>query len=66
MSRGVSPIYHRGPRDGYDALARNHATRARLWHDLGVIVIHPDQIENDWTRQALVNEANRLFGKKGQ
>lgn len=46
------------------AIQRNMTNARKLWHDLGVIVIHPSTIENDWTRQALVNEANKQYGRR--
>jgi hypothetical protein len=30
----------------------------------GVVVLRPDDVRDDWTRQALVNEANRLYGRR--
>jgi hypothetical protein len=27
-------------------------------------VLWPDDIRDDWTRQALINEANRLYGRR--
>lgn len=35
------------------------------WKKQGVIVIHPTDIKDDWTRRAVVNEAERLFGEGG-
>ena len=30
----------------------------------GVIVLRPDDARDDWTRQAVINEANRLYGRR--
>ena len=30
----------------------------------GIVVIRPGDIRDDWTRQALVNEATRLYGRR--
>ncbi|WP_342239138.1 hypothetical protein [Inquilinus sp. OTU3971] len=38
--------------------------RAAAWHGQGVVVIRPEEVEDDWIRQAIVNEADRLYGKR--
>ena len=38
--------------------------RAEAWHGQGVAVIRPEEVEDDWIRQAIVNEADRLYGKR--
>ncbi|WP_034851414.1 hypothetical protein [Inquilinus limosus] len=38
--------------------------RAEAWHGQGVAVIRPEDVEDDWIRQAIVNEADRLYGKR--
>ena len=40
--------------------------RAAAWHGQGVVVIRPEEVEDDWIRQAIVNEADRLYGKRKQ
>ena len=35
------------------------------WRQRGVIMLRPEDVRDDWTRQALVNEANRLYGRPG-
>jgi hypothetical protein len=30
----------------------------------GVVVLRPEDVRDDWTRQALINEANRLYGRR--
>lgn len=41
-----------------------HRMRAAAWHGQGVAVIRPEEVEDDWIRQAIVNEADRLYGKR--
>ena len=38
--------------------------RRAAWHHQGVVVLRPEDVRDDWTRQALVNEANRLYGRR--
>jgi hypothetical protein len=38
--------------------------RRAAWHQQGIAVLDPDQIHDAWSRQAVVNEANRLFGRR--
>ena len=69
MSKGVSSIYHRAnadPPTGAEAERRNTDACRRAWHDFGLVVLNPAEIEDDWTRQAVVNEANKRYGAKGQ
>jgi hypothetical protein len=40
------------------------AMRRAAWRHQGVVVLRPDDVRDDWTRQALVNEANRLYGRR--
>ena len=40
------------------------AMRRAAWRQQGVIMLRPDDVRDDWTRQALVNEANRLYGQR--
>ena len=34
------------------------------WRTQGVVVLRPKDVRDDWTRQALINEANRLYGRR--
>ena len=34
------------------------------WRTQGVVVLRPEDIRDDWARQALINEANRLYGRR--
>jgi hypothetical protein len=40
------------------------AMRRAAWRSQGVAVLRPEDIRDDWTRQALINEANRLYGRR--
>jgi len=40
------------------------AMRRAAWRDQGVVVLRPEDVPDDWTRQALINEANRLYGRR--
>jgi hypothetical protein len=40
------------------------AMRWAAWRSQGVIVLRPEDVRDDWTRQALINEANRLYGRR--
>jgi hypothetical protein len=40
------------------------ALRERAWIEQGVVVISPDEIADEWTRQALKNEATKRWGKR--
>jgi hypothetical protein len=36
--------------------------RRAAWRKQGIVVIRLADVRDDWTRQALVNEATRLYG----
>jgi hypothetical protein len=40
------------------------AMRRAVWRKQGVIMLRPEEVRDDWTRQALINEANRLYGSR--
>jgi hypothetical protein len=40
------------------------AMRRAAWRVQGVVVLRPEDVRDDWTRQALINEANRLYGRR--
>ena len=46
---------------GPDDLA---AMRRAVWQQQGVAVIPITEIRDDWTRQTIINEANRLYGRR--
>ena len=39
------------------------AMRGAAWRKQGIVVIRPVDVNDDWTRQAIENEANRLYGR---
>jgi hypothetical protein len=41
-----------------------HRMRSAVWHGQGIAVLRPDDVGDDWIRQAIVNEADRLYGKR--
>ncbi|MFZ1415664.1 MAG: hypothetical protein WAS73_13960 [Defluviicoccus sp.] len=38
--------------------------RRAAWRKQGVMVIRIEDLRDEWTRQAVVNEATRLYGQK--
>ena len=40
------------------------AMRRAAWRQQGVVVLRPEDVEDDWVRQALINEATRLYGRR--
>jgi hypothetical protein len=40
------------------------AMRRAAWRTQGVVVLRPEDVRDDWTRQTLMNEANRLYGRR--
>ena len=40
------------------------AMRRAAWRHQGVVVLRPEDVRDDWTRQALINEADRLYGRR--
>lgn len=40
------------------------AMRRAAWRKQGVIMLRPEDVQDDWTRQALINEAERLYGRR--
>lgn len=68
MTLRLSPIYARGARDHDPAQAADSlkAYCRHLWHDRGKVFIDPDDVTDEWGRQWLINEANRLYGKRGR
>lgn len=40
------------------------AMRRAAWRTQGVVVLRPEDVRDEWTRQALINEANRLYGRR--
>lgn len=64
----ISPIYHRAneePPTGAEAERRNLEAFREAWQRMGLVVIYPDQILDDWERQVVINVANRKYGQRG-
>lgn len=70
MTRGlprISTVYALGPREKPDQETQqeqNHAAFAAAWHKKGIAALRPDDIQDDWIRQAIINEADKLYGKR--
>ena len=41
------------------------AMRRAAWRKQGIVVLRISDIRDDWLRQAVVNEATRLYGRRG-
>jgi hypothetical protein len=41
------------------------AMRRAAWRQQGVVILRPEDVSDHWLRQALVNEAERLYGQPG-
>lgn len=40
------------------------AMRAAAWHRHGIVALAVDDIADPWLRQAVINEANRRWGRR--
>lgn len=62
----ISPIYRRGPSDRSEVQIRRDVQelRARAWREQGLIILDPIDIDDDWFRQALINEAEKQYGRR--
>lgn len=38
--------------------------RRKAWHHQGVVMLRPEDVLDPWARQAIINEAVRLYGKR--
>jgi len=38
--------------------------RCAAWHSQGIVVLRPEDVHDDRARQTLINEANRLYGRR--
>lgn len=63
MSVPRSSLSRHQPRPPLEA-ERLRRMREAAWQSQGVAVIRPEDVEDDWIRQAIVNEADRLYGKR--
>jgi hypothetical protein len=41
----------------------SYAMRCRAWREQGVVTLSVDAIGDPWLRQAIINEAKRLYGE---
>lgn len=39
------------------------ALRRRAWREQGIVILSVRSIDDPWLRQAIINEANRLYGE---
>lgn len=65
----ISGIYHMANAPaptGAEAKARNREAYARAWHQFGLVVIDLADVLDDWTRQAIENEAVKQYGKRAE
>lgn len=64
----ISSIYRHGPTPRTEAQQARDTfeARRRAWHELGLAVIDPSEVTDDWLRQGIVNEAARQFGERGR
>lgn len=40
------------------------AMRRRVWQQQGVVMLVPEEIDDEWTRRAVEAEAVRLYGRR--
>jgi hypothetical protein len=40
--------------------------RRAAWRQQGVIMLRPEDVRDEWTRAALINEADRLYGRRAR
>jgi len=40
------------------------AMRRAVWRKQGIVVLRPGDVCDEWARQAIVNEATRLYGRR--
>lgn len=41
-----------------------HSMRRAAWRKQGVVVLRPEDISDEWVRQAVINEATRRYGRR--
>ena len=66
MAKLVSNIYGQGPSE-YEAERRRRQVReqsAKAWREQGIAMIAVDDLVSDWDQQAVINIANRLYGRR--
>lgn len=63
----ISGIYKRGnspPPTGSEAERRNREAFAQAWQKMGLVVLYPEWIFNDFDRQHVINQAVKLYGER--
>ena len=63
----ISSVYRMGPqceREDVSHRVNIGELRRRLWHELGLALLDPEDMRDDFERQAIINEANRQFGRR--
>ena len=40
--------------------------RRQAWHGLGLIVIDPEDVADEWLRAAIIGEAEARYGRRGR
>ena len=69
MTRLVSRVYEMGRGDppcGAEADRRNREFRAEAWRKLGVAVIDPEDVKNDYERLLVIRLAEERYGRRGR
>ena len=69
MTRLVSRIYEMASPTrplGEEERQRNLDARRDAWHLHGLVVIDPEDVNDDWLRQAIINEGNRRYGRRSR
>lgn len=64
----ISSIYHQKNGDapiGAEAERRNLSLFCEAWRKRGLLVIDPEDVNNDYERQVLINVANQRYGRRG-
>lgn len=67
MTRLISGIYshgHADPPSEAEAKERKRDACKEAWHKHGLAVIDPNDINDDWDRQHIINQANKLYGSR--
>lgn len=67
MSMPGAPMLARGPLGRLRSPTTDtemNAMRAAAWHRHGVAAIPVEDITDPWLRQAIINEANRRWGRR--
>ena len=63
-----SPIARMMPRTRSDVQIEQdkQEARARLWKELGIATLDPEEVDDDWLRQGIINQANKQYGRRGR